>query len=232
MDSRLDTNLKFSRANLRLSVKYNFIVYPIDFALLQKVLSTLGYQVVKPPSTQDLIMGGVLHADGRVAVKENLVVDSLTDKQVLGINGTESEKLIPAFEEVENGLSVELGQPLDEKARFYELVLHYAVETGSNPIEVFANLGKRYPYSTEMSKILGNDVSPFSYRVSPSNVVIDSENWFDFVIEPLTSRATSSYHIGIIYRNKSRAVVIEFLKNIKFTISEALKLLESTPPYS
>jgi hypothetical protein len=225
----MQTQPEFSQARLRLGVRYNFIVYPIDFAILQRVLTPQDYKVVKPPVPQDLISGGgILDVNGTVATKEDLIVDSLVDKQVIGINGSDTTRLLTAFEQLESGISNELGIQLQERARFYETILYFNVRTGNSPVRVFGNLGNRYPYHSDMSSLLGQEVSPISYRVGPANAPVDSENWFDFTIEPLLSRAASTYHVGFIFRNARRDLVIDILRNSKDKITQALRLLEST----
>lgn len=64
-------------------------------------------------------------------------MDSLVDKQVLGVNSVNIEKLLPAFEQLEKDLSQQLGINLESKARFYETISHFSVKTGSssNPLD-------------------------------------------------------------------------------------------------
>jgi hypothetical protein len=192
-------------------------------------LSTQNYNVVKPPVSQDVVSGGgMIDVNGTVAAKEELTVDSLVDKQVLGINGSDTSRLLTAFEQLETSISTELGIQLQTRARFYETIIYFNVRTGNNPVTVFGNLRNRFPYCNEMSVILEEDVSPISYHIAPVNASVDSENWFDFIIEPLLNRAASTYHIGFIFRNSRRDLVINAFRNSKEKITQALRLLEST----
>lgn len=60
---------EFDRSNLHIGVKYNFIIYPIDFSILSKVLASQGYQVVRPTVPQGLVNSGIFEVEGTVAKK-------------------------------------------------------------------------------------------------------------------------------------------------------------------
>lgn len=124
-------------------------------------------------------------------------------------------------------MSTELSLDLETNARFYETISDLAVRTKNNPILTFSTLGNKFPFISELSTIFKQEVSPFSYRISPNNVPINSENWFEFTVEPLANRSTTIYHIGIIYRDRNRSNVIDFLENLRSTVMNVLKLLES-----
>lgn len=213
-------------SNVRLSARYGFIIYPIDYGILQKVLTLQGYQVAKTPNTP--IEGISVEPVGLIAKKGNITVDSLSDKQVIGINANNEQAALSSFEELENGLSTELGIDLTTKKQFYEATMYLAVRTGKNPLTTMSQLRERYPYQKEMSKIFGEDIAPLSYRISPTNRPIDSPDWFEFNIEPLTSRATSFYRVALIYRSSTRSSVMEKVTNSRNMITQTLHMLESS----
>src|SRR5690349_9768843 len=109
MENNVQNQPEFDRSIAHIGVKYNFIIYPIDFAVLNKVLSSQGYSVVRPTGAQDLVAGGILEVEGTVARKDDLAVESFADKQVLGVNSKDAEKLLFAFGQLEEALSKELG---------------------------------------------------------------------------------------------------------------------------
>lgn len=77
-----------------------------------------------------------------------------------------------------------------------------------------------------MSKILGAEVSSFNFRVSPAHTPVESENWFDFTIEPVMNKATVAYHIALVYRNKEKPKVLTKISSLQTIIEDSLRLLE------
>jgi hypothetical protein len=221
-----DSYYEVVRSSFRLSAKYNFIIYPLDYSILKKILEKRGFQVVKPP-IPGMINVGTLEVEGSVGSKEDVTFDSLPDRQVIAVNSSNLMKSLSEFQELENDISNELSLRLGDNARFYETVSDLAVKTKSNPIRVFSTLRNNYPFIDELSKIFCGEVSPFAYRISPNNIPINSENWFEFTAEPLANRSTTVYHIGLVYRNRDRTNVMDFLERLGSTVTEALKILES-----
>lgn len=219
MENRVTNTSEFKQENFRLAGKYNFIVYPIDQAVLRKVLSSQNYQL----TIQDT---AILSINGIIGKKDGITVDVQTEGQVVGVSTTNPTTVLSTFEELEGALSEEIGERLDSKARFYEAIIQFQVKTSKNPMHVMAQLEKNYPYCEQISKIIGEKVAPLSIRFSPANRSIESEDWFDFRIEPMPNKATSSYLILLIFRSGERQKVIEEIKNSRKIASDSLNLIE------
>lgn len=218
-------NIDYSQENSRLAAKYNFIVYPLDFEVLKKVLRANDYKIPQsPPSpSPDAIMS----VDGIIGKKDEFTVDVNTERQIFGLTSGDHHLLESEFNKLENSISKEIGSELQYKARFYEFVYHAVVKTGSNPMEVMTRLGTRIPIYDEISKIVGQQASPLNLRVCPANALVESEDWFDLTIEPVLNKATVAYHIAFIFRNKDKVGVFAKMSNLNNLIEHSLKLIES-----
>jgi len=166
--------------------------------------------------------------DGEVATKENLRVDCQIEKQVFGVVSKDIELLISSFNEIEEIMSTELGDAMSNNNQFYEVISQFTIKTDKNPLEIFAQNRERLSLCDKVSEIMDENVSPFGFSFSPTRVPIQSADWFDFKLEPLVSRATTSYYGNLVYRSKDRKKVIEKTKNVKNYFISLLKELEST----
>ena len=223
----MENNYKFERADLRISSRYNFVISPLDFSILRKVLKELNYNVMKPPIPQQFVPGGIIDIDGQIATRNGVAITSNIDKQVLTISSNEEDELLTSFSELEKSLSIEIGLELKDNVHFYETILHFAIKTGNNPIQTFSNLSNDYPFHKEMSNIFNIPVAPLSYRISTKEIPINSRNWFEYTIQPLSSNATTYYHVSLIFRNIERNIVVDIIKRSKEIITSTLKLLET-----
>ena len=218
-------DIVYSQENSRLAAKYDFIVYPLDYGVLKKVLRTYAYKM--PQVHGEAPPEAILTVDGLVGKKDEFTVDVSTERQIFGVSSTSSHKLEHEFNMLEDSISKEIGIELPSKARFYEFIYDAVVKTGSNPLEVMAKIGREIPIYNEISQLLGGQVSPLNLKVSPTNTSVESENWFDFTIEPVLNKATIAYHIGFVFRNKEKTRVLDKISNVNIVVEDSLKLIES-----
>jgi hypothetical protein len=215
------TTTEYKQENFRLAGRYNFIVNPISYPVLLRILSSQNYQV---PEQDEVTRGW--HFTGVIGKKEDITVEVQTEAQVVGISSVNANILLPAFDTLEGALSQEIGEGLPTKARFYEAIVQFEVKTSMSPLRVMAHLARKYPYCEEISEIIGEKVAPLGIRYFPAGKSIESENWFDFRIEPMLTKAGSSYLIFLVFRRQERLKVIEQIKNSRKIADESLKLIE------
>jgi len=220
-----NSNIEFGQQTIKLSGKYNFIIFPLGFPSMQKLLKDVGYKPTKLPEGSPPLS---MVIDGEVATKENLRVDCQIEKQVFGVVSKDIELLISSFNEIEEIMSTELGDAMSNNNQFYEVISQFTIKTDKNPLEIFAQNRERLSLCDKVSEIMDENVSPFGFSFSPTRVPIQSADWFDFKLEPLVSRATTSYYGNLVYRSKDRKKVIEKTKNVKNYFISLLKELEST----
>jgi hypothetical protein len=217
--------VEYSQESSRLAAKYDFIVYPLDYAVLKKTLMAQEYRM--PQARGQAPPDSLITVDGIIGKKEEFTIDVNSERQVFGVSSTDYNKLESEFNKLESILSNEVGTELRSSARFYEFIYDAAVRTGNSPLRAMAKLGKGVTVYEKMSKILGANVSPLNVRVLPTDVPIESENWFEFTIEPILNKSNVLYHIGFVFRNKDQSIVLEKISNLKRIVDDVLKLVES-----
>lgn len=219
-----DSNVEFTQQNIRLVAKYNFIIFPISFATLQKLLTDSGYQPIKLPEGSPPLSMVVA---GEIATKKDLTVDFQTDKQILGVRADSADSSISSFNEIEGIVTAELGEPASNSSQFYEAIAQFSIKTGKNPLDVFAENREKLELCEKVSEIMNENVSPFGFRFSPTRGSLQNTDWFDFRLEPLVSRASTTYYGNLVFRSKKREKVIGMTKNVKNHFITLLKELES-----
>ena len=217
-------NIEFAQKTIRLSGKYDFVIFPLSFAILQGLLTDKGYKPTKLPEGAPPLITVI---DGQLATKENLTVDCQTERQVIGVNSNDIELLINSFNEIEEIMSTELGDSMSNNNQFYEITAQFTIKTGKNPLDVFAKNREKLSLCEKVSEIMGENISPFGFRFTPTNVSVQSVNWFDIKLEPLVHRSTTIYYGSLVFRNKNREKVIEKTKNVKNNFKSFLNELES-----
>lgn len=77
-----------------------------------------------------------------------------------------------------------------------------------------------------LGNIVGQLVSPFAVHMVSAGADPDSENWLDITIQPLVSKASSSYQCVVVFRNRDRRPVITFAEMMESKIREIINEIE------
>lgn len=101
------------------------------------------------------------------------------------------------------------------------------MKTGNNPAKVLRAVSKKNAFLEDMEKILHKELSFTSIRLTDSNVMAESPNWFDITIEPVLNRANTTYHFSLIFRNKEKKVVETKIKDLTSFKQSVFEKLES-----
>ncbi len=217
--------IEFTKKSIRLSGKFNFIIFPISIITLRKILSEQDYETPKNPEIP--AGAGIVEIEGQIGKKEGLTVDCQIDRQIIGVNSDDTEKLLSAFDKLDKSISTELGQELSENSQFYETIIQFTIKTGKNPMEILAKLRGKYPLSETISDIIGENASPFTLRYSATGKPIQTTDWFEYRIEPLVQRATTTYYSSFVFRNKDKNKVLEIVKKSQDMAVQIVKEIES-----
>jgi len=206
----------------RCGVRLNYVIFPIDFRELRRVLAKYGYELphidrLPPPPTRIAFGGNIARKGETIIVAESEIGE-------IGVVSRSLQEAKKSFEELANIINSELGISLYENVRFYWYIVHYKVDTGKIPRSQLAKI-ENDRYINRFSEILGKDLSMFSIRLSPKDATPNSENWFDIAIEPdlMDERL---YHVGIVFRNPSKSETETFVSNLEDNIIKLLQAIE------
>jgi hypothetical protein len=208
-------------SGIQLGVKFGHIIPPFDIIFLENRLLKLGYDLEKLMSTSSATATpGKL----RLATKEDLEVSYNNDKQVLTIKGSHPEKIVKSFRDLFDSIT-ELASPIKLKVDFFETVISAIVNASKNPLTVFSK-GENMVRAKEFETLFGQKVSPFGFRLAPSNTEIDNPNWFEYRIEPFILQPSLAYLSAYIYRNQNMKQVIEAFSSFTELTTNLVTLIE------
>lgn len=204
------------------AVKTNFIIFPVDIIELMNLLGESGYVIPQKPQTP---VGAKLEMSGIVAKWGNVSIDFDSGKQLLGCRGNSISEVLNSFMDIHNKVAKEFSLDLKAMAHYYESISIYRAKTGHNPIETINKTGRNDIYE-EVGSILKMRVSPYSLHLCTPEKSVNSLNWLDMSIKPLSYKSDSTYEIVTVIRNKEASPVMEFVSRLEFYISEILSRLE------
>ena len=205
-------------------VRLKYVLFPIDFRDIRKALTRNAYELVP-------IRGPIpgrptrISWEGSVARKGETVVSYNTLLGLIGVTHKTIEEAKKGFEELAGITEKELGINLHSNVWYYEVGTHFNIETETPPVHRMAKITAGNPYFSKFAKVLGRDVSMFSVRLTPSNVIPNQEDYFEITIEQDILLA-NAYHIGVLFRNKKRSEIEKFSTNLEKNIWKLIDIIE------
>jgi len=214
---------EFRPIRVRLSLRTDYIFYPIDSDDFAKAIERHGYEVKSPPQAMGPLR---LEIPGQLAEKEgnNVILD--TNRQILGVDGDDPNKIIEIFNELEEIIQKELKIDYTDSIKFYETIIDYHIYSPKNPREVIENVHKDTKLSQAFSSIIKKEVTPFTLRYASRGISPDSPEWMDFRIEPFVRRANEVYAFNLVYRSEDGEEVKKTLKSIKEMMEKMVTEIE------
>jgi len=208
----------------RYGVQLDYVIFPIDFRDIRRVLAKNGYELspverLPPPPAR-------ISFSGEVARKAEMgvVVDSGSGE--IGVVGMSLQQVKDLFEELARVINSELNISLYENVGYYWCHVHYKVDTGRTPLNEIAKVENK-DYIARFSQILREDLTSFSVRLAPKNAIINQQSWFDIAIEPdiLNEKL---YHVGVVFRNPNRNKTETFVRNLENNLLKLIEVVEGS----
>lgn len=214
---------EFRPIRVRLSLMTDYIFYPIDSDDFAKAIKRHGYELKSTPQTMGPIR---LEIPGQLAKKEgnNVILD--TNRQILGVEGDDPNKIIEIFNELEEIIRNELKIDYSNSIKFYETIIDYHIYSPNNPRKIIEKIYEESKHSEVFSSIVKKDVSPFTIRYASKGISPNSPEWMDFRIEPFVRRANKVYAFNLVYRSEDGAEVKMTLQSIQEIIEQMVTEIE------
>jgi hypothetical protein len=214
----------FRPLRVRLTLKTDYIFYPIDSEEFIKKLSQYDYEI----TGQSQSLGPLrLEMSGQLAKKrENLVILD-TNRQILGIEGKDPEIVVDDFNQLENIIQKDMKINYLKSIKFYETIIDYHIFVENNPREMIEDLYKEDELTDIFSSIIDKDVSPYTIRYASAGITPDSPEWIDFKIEPFVRRANNVYAFNLVYRSTDGNQVKEKIVSIKDIMRNIVETIEN-----
>lgn len=214
---------EFRPIRVRLSLRTDYIFYPVDSSDFAKAIERHGYEIKSPPQAMGPIR---LEITGQLAEKEgnNVILD--TNRQILGVEGDDPKETTETFNELEEIIRNELKIDYSDSIKFYETIIDYHIYSPNNPRKIIENIYKESKYAEVFSSIVNKDVSPFTIRYASKGISPDSPEWMDFRIEPFVRRANKVYAFNLVYRSEDGAEVKKTLQSIQEIMEKIITEIE------
>jgi len=208
---------------VRLSLRTDYIFYPVDSSDFAKAIERHGYEIKSPPQAMGPLR---LEITGQLAEKEgnNVILD--TNRQILGVEGDDPKETTETFNELEEIIRNELKIDYSDSIKFYETIIDYHIYSPNNPRKIIENIYEESKYAEVFSSIVNKDVSPFTIRYASKGISPDSPEWMDFRIEPFVRRANKVYAFNLVYRSEDGAEVKKTLQSIQEIMEKMVTEIE------
>lgn len=216
--------LKIFPEDIRLSVRYNYILFPFyTMDLLSSLARTQsGYTLAQPPKSPKPPVGAKLDWAGPIARKDNVIIDFDGLPQIMGAEGKSPNDVVRIFSEVENTLYA-LGLK-EENIRFYEAVANYSVETSKNSYEVMSKIKPQGDLFEKLERIFNEQIFSYAIHFRNKGDTVERHDWFDMRIQPSGGKS-SVFDIVTVFRNKEKSKVTSFLSNIEKSMEQIFQNL-------
>ena len=215
--------------NLRVSVRLDFVLFPIDSIRFLEALARKGFEILAkiPPPTQ-IPFRAQVGIGGTVARKGNSFVDINPEKGVLATTGLSIEEAMAAFADVSDVIKSDLGIEMEENSRFFEILATYEFDSDQSPIESVSRILADSKIVSQIEEVLGEAVSPFSVRLVSKGRVPNQEEWLDITLEPSIVKPNRTYLISVVYRSAQMNKVWSFCKDLESRISGLIDVVEKS----
>jgi len=212
--------MEYSIRHFRIAARFLGITR-LDSYEVVEILRGLGYTITVPlPPRGFKTSVGIA---GPIALKGNVVVDIDSDRVIIGVSSPNPEECIDEFVTVEKAITSYI-EALKE-AYFYELLAELEVRSGIAPMELMKRISCCNTVVEEISKVLGERLFIFGYRLTRDGFSPEESEWVDIEILPSLARPHSSLYIAIVYRSREREKVLEKGRNIKSLINAVRNLV-------
>lgn len=218
-------------SSFRVSLRFEFVLFPIDIIELLEALAKAGYTPMMPPSSMagSRMLGQAIRisAKGKIAQKGPIEVEMNDELGVIATISPLPELAIQSLNEIVQIIKDQLEVDLTVNALFYEIVGNFEVKTDKNALQSIQQFTGKTSLFESLSKIMNKEVSSFNLRLAPTGQVPSSADWFEITVEPNIIKVKSTYRVIAIYRSKEKVKTEEFAKSEISQIIEIIKTIEA-----
>lgn len=209
-------------SSFRLSLRLKDIFPLIDVVFISRELQKTGYIIQQPVRLPTLVHPSQLSLNGILAIKENGYVDVNTEKNVIGYQNHDIEKVFQGFNEILDIIE-KMPQYESTKVWFYEIEGNLRYDTEKDTSHGFGFKGPNVNLVQQLTSKIDEEVGFKTIKVSSKGKNPSSENFLELSIEPyiVSPRELS---VILVYRLENKEKLVE---NGKKIIANLEKLVNS-----
>lgn len=215
--------MKLLKSRVRLSVKLDYTIIPVDVGDLRGSLKKLGY-VLPPAPVIPAGSGANLEVQGGpIAQLGECVIDADIRRGVFGAEANSVTDVLSAFGQLVDILEKDIRVDTGNHRSFTEFIGDFTVEGEERAIDTMRSTKLDLIESTDKS--FGEPTALFGIRFGPKEHDPSGPNWFDLRIEPLL-RNPQVYFVGIVYRGTEAKRVLKMAEASEDRIARIIASLE------
>ncbi|MBW1669649.1 MAG: hypothetical protein JRJ66_16705 [Deltaproteobacteria bacterium] len=220
----MNEELELRPLRARMSLRTDFIFYPVDGNDFAQIIKKRGYELKEAPQTMGPFR---VEFPGHLAEKDGNQVILDTNRQILAVDGQDPETIISIFSELEEIINEEMNIEYGDNIRFYETVVDYHVYTEKNPRTIIEKASRHDETAEAFTDMLGKPVSLFTLRYASKGTLPNSPEWIDVRLEPFVRRADKVYSFNLVHRSLNRDSVKDTLANVEIMIKKLVEKIQS-----
>ena len=207
----------------RLSLVLNSVFFPLTSPEAFRSFSSRGVDIIIPQGR--FPSGARVYFSGPFAQKKGVVIDCDSNRNMVGTEANSTENMIGAFLEIMNILKEDFFVDLNKELSYVELIAHFLVFTGANPLAALQDFTKNRNRKA-IDEILQTQTSDYRVSIVPSGTLPSERKWFEINISPKLTMPTKAYWVEVVYRDETHDRVTSFAEKSIETISRLIKIVE------
>jgi hypothetical protein len=212
----------------RITIKLNFVLFPIETQDIMLFLGYYGFLRTKLPPKPNLPVDTKLEMIGLIASKDDVSIELNPDTQTLSARGPIFYNVSKIFQEVIAIIEKHIYYDFEKNSFYIESISSNRIKTGNSPLSNIQKLGKLSIYN-KFSKIIGQPAAPFSVHICSPEKTVNSKNWYDITIRPVPHQSESTYDIVTVFRNYEKSKVLKFVDNLEYICKNLIHIIEENP---
>lgn len=215
---------KLERMALRVSVRFNYVLFPLDLREFGRLLVSRGYALSGdlPPDSPtvgpDVRHGG----QGQLARKGEYLIDVNTERQFIGVAGGEPVGTLAELERIADDLK----DAVDfNKAMFFELQARYLVRPPTSPLSLIQGWGRDASFVKTAGVAFGRAMDLFAVRLISGPSGPNHPDYFEIWLQPAAASPDRDLGVSVVFRHPELS---EFRKLASTFEAMTAKLLQAT----
>jgi hypothetical protein len=214
---------KLTGQEIRYMLVVDYLSLPFEFRDFRDTMAKNGFELAPvrnlPPPPARIIYSGEM---GR---KKGTLVFADSEAGQIGVASKTLTETCTSFNDLIKIIDEEIGVNLLNKVKYFEISAHYSLDTGKNPLNQISKVQNK-EIIENLAKIIGQEVTMSSIRLTKKGASVNEGNWLDIAIEP-GSVYENKYHIGVIFRDSDKEKTENFVKDLEPNILKMIKIIEA-----
>ncbi len=217
MSKKTESPVNHVLTDVRLGVKLQSIITPVDSPEFISILEKSGYSEIEQAA----------NIPSNYRAKKGSIRFYLDDvKLVFGFHGNSVDSVVTAMNDLQGAIKKQWRVDIKSYVWFYEIETLSAYHSEHNVYEVLSKVYQDSRFMGDFEKMVGEKLAQLTIRLFPRNKESNRPDWFEIVLEPRITSGGKTYHARVLYRNKDLVDVARFGKKASDVIEGIVNTIE------